>query len=102
MRIILVFIRCNLLEKFLIIFNALNITIVLHPGDSFASFIEQRKPLVFTRESNDPYVCNHGGILGHCVIKFSKALEMSNIPVGISGPNCDNVDDCNDDTFGDI
>ena len=74
----------------------------MHPGDSFASFIEQRKPLVFTRESNDPYVCNHGGILGHCVIKFSKALEMSNIPVGISGPNCDNVDDCNDDTFGDI
>ena len=74
----------------------------MYPGDDFGSFIEQRKPLVFTRESNDPYVCNHGGILGHCVIKFSKALEMSNIPVGISGPNCDNVDDCNDDTFGDI
>ena len=74
----------------------------MYTGEDFASFIEQRKPLVFTRESNDPYVCNHGGILGHCVIKFSKALEMSNIPVGISGPNCDNVDDCNDDTFGDI
>ena len=99
------FIQCNLLEifnNFLIIVNAFNINLVLYPGDDFGSFIEQRKPLVFTRESNDPYVCNHGGILGHCVIKFSKALEMSNIPVGISGPNCDNVDDCNDDTFGDI
>ena len=86
----------------MIIFNVFNINIVLHPGDSFASFIEQRKPLVFTRESNDPYVCSNGGIVGHCADKFSKALELSGIPEGISGPNCDNVDDCNDWTFGDI
>ena len=86
----------------MIIFNVFNINIVLHPGDDFASFIEQRKPLVFTRESNDPYVCSNGGLVGHCADKFSKALELSGIPEGISGPNCDNVDDCNDWTFGDI
>ena len=71
-------------------------------GDDFASYIEQRKPLVFTRESNDPYVCNHGGIVGNCNKKFSDALELSGIPEGVNGPNCDNVDDCNDPTFGDI
>ena len=78
---------------------------VLHLGNSFASFIEQRGyqgKLVFTRESNNPYVCHNGGLVGFCAKTFKDALELSGIPEGISGPNCDNVDDCNDPTFGDI
>ena len=74
----------------------------MHLGKSFASFIEQRKPLVFTKESNNPYVCNNGALEKMCAKTFNEALELSGIPEGISGPNCDNVDDCNDPTFGDI
>ena len=40
--------------------------------------------------------------MGNCNKKFSDALELSGIPEGVNGPNCDNVDDCNDPTFGDI
>ena len=71
-------------------------------GDNFAKYIRERKPLVFTRESNDPYVCNHSETFNDCKIRFSKALELSGIPEGVNGPNCDNVDECNDPTFGDI
>ena len=74
----------------------------MYVGKSFADFIKKRKPLVFTSENNNPYVCNNGGIVGNCKKTFKEALELSGIPEGISGPNCDNVDDCNDPTFGDI
>ena len=80
---------------------------VLHLGKGFASFIKKRGhqgKLVFTRESNNPYVCNHGGLCNGklCAKTFKEALELSGIPEGVSGPNCDNVVDCNDPTFGDI
>ena len=79
------------------------ICFVLFPqGNDFARYIEERKPLVFTKETTDPYVCNHGGIMGKCTYRFSDALKLSGIPEGVSGPNCDNVDECNDPTFGDI
>ena len=71
----------------------------------FATFIKERGhqgKLVFTRESNNPYVCNNGCCVGNCAKTFKEALELSGVPEGISGPNCDNVDDCNDPTFGDI
>ena len=74
--------------------------ILFSQGNDFASYIEKRKPLVFTRETSDPYVCNNG--VGYCKGRFSRALELSGIPEGVSGPSCDNVDDCNDPTFGDI
>ena len=76
--------------------------ILFSQGNNFTSYIENRKPLVFTRETSDPYVCNNGGIVGNCKYRFSHALELSGIPEGVSGPRCDNVDDCNDPTFGDI
>ena len=79
------------------------ICFVLFPqGNDFAKYIEERKPLVFTRETTDPYVCNNGGTNGLCYIRFSEALKRSGIPEGVSGPSCDNVVDCNDQTFGDI
>ena len=71
-------------------------------GNDFTSYIEKRKPLVFTRESSNPYVCNNGGIMGNCKYRFSDALERSGIPEGVSGPSCDNVEECNDPKFGDI
>ena len=40
--------------------------------------------------------------MGHCGKTFKDALELSGIPEGVSGPNCDNVVDCNDPKFGDI
>ena len=60
-------------------------------GNNFAKYIRERKPLVFTRESNDPYVCNHSETFDDCKIRFSEALELSGIPEGVNGPNCATV-----------
>ena len=55
---------------------------------------------MFTKESVDPYVCNHQA--GRCAIRASEVYEIAGYPMEANGPSCDNVSDCNDPTFGEL
>jgi len=69
-------------------------------GNDFAKYIEDNKPLVFTKESADPYVCASGP--SRCATRASEVYEIAGYPMEANGPSCDNVNDCNDSTFGEL
>ena len=69
-------------------------------GNDFESFIEAHKPVVFTKESVDPYVCGHQA--SHCATKVSEVYEIAGIPMGVNGQQCTNFIECNDPSHGDL
>jgi len=69
-------------------------------GNDFAKYIEENKPLVFTKENIDPYVCGHQA--GRCATRASEVYEISGYPMEANGPSCDTFEECNDQTFGDL
>ena len=69
-------------------------------GNDFADYIEKERPLVFTKENVDPYVCSNGPT--SCSYKMSEIFEVAQFPMEANGPSCDTVQECNDPTFGDL
>ena len=67
-------------------------------GNDFAKYIEENKPLVFTKESVDPYVC--GSAPDRCATRARSMYDVSGFPIEANGPSCDNVEDCNNNAFG--
>ena len=69
-------------------------------GNNFAKYIEDNKPLVFTKETVNPYVCGHQA--SRCRFRAREVYEIAGYPMEANGPSCDNVRDCNDPTFGEL
>ena len=69
-------------------------------GEDFAGYIENEKPLVFTKEKIDPYICGNGRT--SCAYHASEIFEVAEFPMDTNGPSCDTVEECNDPTFGDL
>ena len=69
-------------------------------GNDFECFIENHKPVVFTKESVDPYVCGHQA--SRCATKVSEVYEIAGIPMEINGQKCTNFIECNDPSHGDL
>ena len=63
------------------------------PGEDYAGYIEANKPLVFTTENIDPFLC--GNNAGFCNWKFSQVYEAKELPIEDFGPSCTDVTDCN-------
>jgi len=62
-------------------------------GEDYAGYIEANKPLVFTTENIDPFLC--GNNAGFCNWKFSQVYEAKELPIEDFGPSCTDVTDCN-------
>ena len=62
-------------------------------GEDYAGYIEANKPLVFTTENIDPFLC--GNNAGFCNWKFSQIYEAKELPIEDFGPSCTDVTDCN-------
>jgi len=69
-------------------------------GNDFAGYIENNKPLVFTKENIDPYVCANGP--DSCEYRVKQIYEIAGVPMEANGPSCDTVEECNDPTFGEL
>merc|ERR1712223_191525 len=66
--------------------------------DNFERFIRRNKPVVFTSEAVDPYVCGHQA--RRCETKISEVYEAAGIPKEIVGEPCTNFEECNSKTHG--
>ena len=66
--------------------------------DDFTSFIDEHKPVVFTKENIEPYACGHQA--GRCEAKVSEVYEIAGVSMDINGPACETFSQCNDPTFG--
>ena len=69
-------------------------------GDDFEKFINEHKPVVFTSENEDPFVCGHQA--GWCSKTVSQVYEELGYPMEIAGEKCTNFTQCNDPSHGDI
>ena len=68
--------------------------------DNFGEFIEKNKPVVFTKETVDPFACGHQA--ARCNFRVSDAYAGARVAQGVSlnGQACANFAQCNDKTFG--
>ena len=68
--------------------------------DNFKKFIKKNKPVVFTKETVDPFACGHQAF--QCQNRVSDAYAGAGVTQGLSlnGQPCDNFAECNDRTFG--
>merc|ERR1739845_228599 len=57
-------------------------------GNDFEGFIANNKPIVFTKEDVDPYVCGHQA--SRCASKVSEVYEASGTPMSANGEKCKN------------
>ena len=89
-------------DSFANIDNNVDISTRLHSilGNDFAGYIENNKPLVFTKENIDPYVCANGP--DSCEYRVKQIYEIAGVPMEANGPSCDTVEECNDPTFGEL
>merc|ERR1712136_285817 len=69
-------------------------------GDHYGKFIQENKPVVFTSESVDPYVCGHQA--DRCATRVSEVYQNATVPMDIVGESCKNFIQCNDPTHGDL
>jgi len=72
-------------------------------GTNFEQFIEEHvnttnKPVVFTSENVDPYVCGHQAT--RCATKISEAYHAFGIPMDIVGEPCKSFEECNSQSHG--
>ena len=74
------------------------IAIIGFIGSDFENFIERNKPVVFTSEDVDPYVCGHQA--RRCTSRVSEVYEIANVPMEIVGENCKNFEECNSQSHG--
>merc|ERR1712110_1033805 len=66
---------------------------------SFANYIKDNAPLVFTKESINPWIC--GNHADRCGTRASEIYQVAGVPMeAANGQSCDNVEQCNDPTFG--
>ena len=66
--------------------------------EDFTSFIDEHKPVVFTKENIEPYSCGHQA--NRCEAKVSEVYEVAGFSMDVNGPACENFSQCNDPTFG--
>ena len=69
-------------------------------GNDFEKFINEHKPVVFTSENVDPFVCGHSG--SWCEQTVSQVYEWKLVPMEIAGEKCTDFTQCNDPSHGDI
>ena len=74
-------------------------------GNDFEGFIKHhvetfKRPVVFTKEDVDPYVC--GNIARRCKTKVSEVYLASGTPMSANGEKCKNFIECNDPSHGEI
>ena len=65
---------------------------------NFENFIMKKKPVVFTSEDVDPYVCGHQA--GRCSSKVSEVYEAAGVPMEINGEKCKTFEECNSKSHG--
>ena len=64
----------------------------------FARYVRNNKPLVFTKESIDPWIC--GNHADRCGTRVSEVYEIAGVPMEANGPSCSTIEECNSQTFG--
>ena len=67
-------------------------------GKNFGRFIRNNKPVVFTSEAVNPYVCGHQA--ERCMMKISEVYEVAGVPMEIVGEPCKNFEECNSKNHG--
>ena len=67
-------------------------------GNDFGNFIDKNKPVVFTSENVDPYVCGHQA--RRCETRISEVYEAAKVPMEIVGEGCKNFEECNSQSHG--
>ena len=65
---------------------------------NFENFINKKKPVVFTSEDVDPYVCGHQA--GRCSSKVSEVYKAAGVPMEINGEKCKTFKECNSKSHG--
>ena len=67
-------------------------------GANFEEFVSGNKPVVFTSENIDPYVCGHQA--SRCTTKISEVYEAAGVPMEIVGEPCKDFEECNSQSHG--
>merc|ERR1712226_926701 len=57
-------------------------------GNDYEEFIRENNPVVFTKESVDPYVCGHQA--NRCATRVSEVYQNATVPMDITGESCKN------------
>ena len=76
------------------------VELYIFTGENFELFIERHKPVVFTNENVDPYVCGHQA--PRCATKVSQVYEIAGVPMAANGEKCTNFAECNEAKHGEL